>query len=71
MPGVRCKACEAKGQETWVIPGKVCHVCGAQCSLLKVGMFHEMHDGDLRMCTDSVTDTDVPFQEDEELKPYL
>ncbi|CAG1970452.1 unnamed protein product [Fusarium graminearum] len=24
IPGTRCKVCEAKGQEVWVIPGKLC-----------------------------------------------
>lgn len=28
IPGTRCKVCEAKGQEVWVIPGKLCRVCG-------------------------------------------
>jgi hypothetical protein len=34
MPGVRCQGCAARGQETWVIPGKACHVCGTECSRL-------------------------------------
>ena len=31
MSGVRCPACAEKGVETWVIPGKNCHVCGTSC----------------------------------------
>ncbi|KAL4740139.1 hypothetical protein BDV11DRAFT_186285 [Aspergillus similis] len=31
MPGVRCPKCQSAGKETWVIPGKYCHVCGTAC----------------------------------------
>ena len=31
MAGVKCQQCLDKGIETWVIPGKHCHVCGAEC----------------------------------------
>ncbi|KAL4992051.1 hypothetical protein BDW68DRAFT_106085 [Aspergillus falconensis] len=31
MPGVRCPKCQGAGKETWVIPGKYCHVCGTAC----------------------------------------
>ncbi|KAL4901315.1 hypothetical protein BDW74DRAFT_160214 [Aspergillus multicolor] len=31
MPGVRCPKCQGSGKETWVIPGKYCHVCGTAC----------------------------------------
>ncbi|RAO72267.1 uncharacterized protein BHQ10_008279 [Talaromyces amestolkiae] len=34
MPGVQCQVCKQAGRETWVIPGKACHICGALCSLL-------------------------------------
>ncbi|KAL4870840.1 hypothetical protein BDV12DRAFT_165332 [Aspergillus spectabilis] len=31
MPGVRCPKCQRGGKETWVIPGKYCHICGNPC----------------------------------------
>ncbi|KAL2800932.1 hypothetical protein BJX66DRAFT_103170 [Aspergillus keveii] len=31
MPGVRCPSCQRTGKETWVIPGKYCHICGTPC----------------------------------------
>ena len=31
MAGVKCRQCEARGNEVWVIPGKNCHVCGSPC----------------------------------------
>jgi len=31
MSGVRCPTCAANGQESWVIPGKNCPVCGTGC----------------------------------------
>ena len=31
MAGVKCQQCLEKGIETWVIPGKHCHICGAEC----------------------------------------
>ncbi|KAF3388027.1 hypothetical protein DPV78_012130 [Talaromyces pinophilus] len=34
MPGVQCQTCKQAGRETWVIPGKPCHVCGTFCGLL-------------------------------------
>jgi hypothetical protein len=30
-PGVQCQTCAGRGAETWVIPGKLCHVCGTPC----------------------------------------
>lgn len=39
MPGVQCQTCKQAGRETWVIPGKACHVCGTFCGLLADGMF--------------------------------
>ncbi|KAL3413449.1 hypothetical protein V8F44DRAFT_599001 [Aspergillus fumigatus] len=30
MPGVRCPSCQTQGKETWVIPGKNCHVRSSQ-----------------------------------------
>lgn len=39
MPGVQCQPCKQAGRETWVIPGKACHVCGTLCGLLADGMF--------------------------------
>lgn len=38
MPGVQCETCKQAGRETWVIPGKACHVCGTLCGLLERGM---------------------------------
>ena len=31
MPGVRCRICESRGIETWVLPGKHCPKCGCAC----------------------------------------
>ncbi|KAK2624788.1 hypothetical protein QTJ16_005981 [Diplocarpon rosae] len=31
MTGVRCSTCAASGQESWVIPGKACPMCGSPC----------------------------------------
>jgi hypothetical protein len=30
-PGVQCPTCARRGVVTWVIPGKLCHVCGTPC----------------------------------------
>jgi hypothetical protein len=39
MSGVQCQTCKQAGRETWVIPGKACHICGTLCGLLVDGMF--------------------------------
>jgi len=31
MAGVKCPTCASRGIETWVIPGKHCHICGTAC----------------------------------------
>ncbi|PHH65214.1 hypothetical protein CDD81_3073 [Ophiocordyceps australis] len=31
VPGIRCPKCLNRGVEVWVIPGKICRVCGHPC----------------------------------------
>ncbi|CZT12776.1 uncharacterized protein RCO7_15196 [Rhynchosporium graminicola] len=43
VPGLRCGTCDDNGQEVWVIPGRMCPVCGSPYEL-KVNLPNKTHD---------------------------